>query len=103
MPHHHNPRDSEDYEWGLEGAQLVPLLGRSWALDQNSANLVGAEGVLAPVVTALLSILFIDSVVSTGEVTGLVIITAGALVATLAGSRRGTASPESTVAAEGPA
>lgn len=22
---HHNPRDSADYEWGLEGAQLVPL------------------------------------------------------------------------------
>jgi len=25
VPHHHNTRGAHDYEWGLEGAQLVPL------------------------------------------------------------------------------
>ncbi len=78
------------------GAQLVPMLGRSWALDQISPNLVGAEGVLAPVVTGVLSILFIDTVVARGELAGLIIIAVGALVATLAGSRsRGAQVPGS--------
>jgi hypothetical protein len=30
---HHNPRGTEDYEWGLEGAQLVPLPNGSVLLN----------------------------------------------------------------------
>lgn len=75
------------------GAQMVPLLARSWALDRISANIVGAEGVLQTVVAAVLSILFIDAVVHGSEVVGLVIITVGALLATFAGSRGGHDAP----------
>jgi drug/metabolite transporter (DMT)-like permease len=86
------PQEIGELALAALGAQLVPLLGRSWALSQISANMVGAEGVLAPVATAVLSFLFIDAVVTGSQVLGLVVITAGALIATLAGSRnRGAA------------
>lgn len=79
---------------GALGAQLVPILGRSWALGQIDANVVGAEGVLAPVTTAVLSFWLIDAVTTASEVTGLVVIAVGALIATLAGSpRRARATP----------
>ena len=72
------------------GAQLVPTLGRSWALSRISADVVGAEGVLAPVTTTLLSFWFLDAITTGGDITGLVLITAGAVVAALLGSRRPT-------------
>lgn len=82
------------------GAQLVPTLGRSWALSHISADVVGAEGVLAPVTTTLLSFWFLDAVTDGGEVAGLVLIAGGAVIAALAGSR----SPrEPTVAPAAPA
>jgi drug/metabolite transporter (DMT)-like permease len=69
------------------GAQLVPTLGRSWALSGTSADIVGAEGVLAPVTTTLLSFWFLDAVTTGGDIIGLVVIGAGAVVAALLGSR----------------
>lgn len=77
------------------GAQLVPTLGRAWALAQISPDVVGAEGVLAPVATTLLSFVFVDAITTGGEVLGLVLIATGAVVAALAGSRRapGDATP----------
>lgn len=81
------------------GAQLVPTLGRSWALSNISADVVGAEGVLAPVTTTLLSFWFLDATTDGGEVAGLVLIAGGAVIAALAGSRsRG----DTTAAAPGP-
>lgn len=69
------------------GAQLVPTLGRSWALSNISADVVGAEGVLAPVTTTVLSFWFLDATTDGGEVAGLVLIAGGAVIAALAGSR----------------
>lgn len=69
------------------GAQLVPTLGRSWALSNISADVVGAEGVLAPVTTTVLSFWFLDAVTDGGEVAGLMLIAGGAVIAALAGSR----------------
>ena len=69
------------------GAQLVPTLGRSWALSRISADVVGAEGVLAPVTTTLLSFWLLDSVTTGGDIIGLVVIAVGAIVAALLGSR----------------
>ena len=74
------------------GAQLAPTLGRSWALSQISADVVGAEGVLAPVTTTVLSFWFLDAATTGGDVAGLVLIATGAVVAALMGSR-GTAPP----------
>lgn len=79
------------------GAQLVPTLGRSWALSQISADVVGAEGVLAPVTAALLSFWFIDAATSGGDIAGLVLIASGALVAAILGSRGQQRRPESPV------
>jgi len=70
------------------GAQLVPTLGRSWALSRISADVVGAEDVLAPVTTTLLSFWFLDAVTTGGDIVGLLLIAAGAVVAALLGSRR---------------
>jgi drug/metabolite transporter (DMT)-like permease len=92
-----SPQQIGELALGALGAQLVPILGRSWALSRISANVVGAEGVLAPVATALLSFALLDAVTTGGEVTGLILITLGALIATFAGSRRGSAAH-----AEGP-
>lgn len=72
---------------GALGAQLVPLLGRSWALGQIGPGPVGAEGVLAPVTTAVLAMWFIDSATSGSAVAGLIVIASGALLSTLATSR----------------
>jgi drug/metabolite transporter (DMT)-like permease len=72
---------------GALGAQLVPILGRSWALSQIRADVVGAEGVLAPVTTTVLSFWFLDAGTTPGDVIGLVLIATGALVAALVGSR----------------
>lgn len=72
---------------GALGAQLVPQLGRSWALAQIGPSPVGAIGVLAPVVTIVLSMWLLSSPVDVGEVGGLILIVAGALAATLAGTR----------------
>ena len=79
------------------GAQLIPTLGRSWALSQISADFVGAEGVLAPVTTTLLSFWFLDAVTTGGDIAGLVLITAGAVVAALLGSRRTASHREAAV------
>lgn len=84
------------------GAQLVPTLGRSWALSHISADVVGAEGVLAPVTTTLLSFWFLDAVTDGGEIAGLVLIASGAVIAALAGSR-GRADPAATAPAATPA
>ncbi|MFM9017999.1 MAG: EamA family transporter [Actinomycetota bacterium] len=75
------------------GAQLVPTLGRSWALSHISADVVGAEGVLAPVTTTLLSFWLLDAVTTGGDVIGLALITTGAVVAALIGSRRPAPEP----------
>ncbi len=75
------------------GAQLVPTLGRSWALSRINADVVGAEGVLAPVTTTLLSFWLLDAVTTGGDILGLVLITGGVLVAALLGSRRPAAVP----------
>ena len=69
------------------GAQLVPTLGRSWALSCISPDIVGAEGVLAPVTTTLLSFWFLDAVTTGADITGLILIAAGAVIAALLGSR----------------
>ncbi len=84
-----SPQQIGELALGALGAQLVPILGRSWALDQIGADVVGAEGVLAPVTTAVLSFWFLDAVTTGGEVVGLVFIASGALIATVAGSRPG--------------
>lgn len=72
---------------GALGAQLVPQLGRSWALAQIGPSPVGAIGVLAPVVTILLSMWLLANPIDMGEIGGLILIVAGALTATLAGTR----------------
>lgn len=72
---------------GALGAQLVPLLARSWALAQIGPGPVGAEGVLATVTTAVLSMWFIGSVTSGNAVVGLILIATGALLSTLVSSR----------------
>lgn len=72
---------------GALGAQLVPQLGRSWAMAQIGPSPVGAIGVLAPVVTIVLSMWLLANPVDVGEIGGLILIVAGALVATLAGTR----------------
>lgn len=72
---------------GALGAQLVPLLARSWALAQIGPGPVGAEAVLATVTTAVLSMWFIDSVTPGNAVVGLILIATGALLSTLASSR----------------
>lgn len=69
------------------GAQLVPTLGRSWALARISPDVVGAEGVLAPVTTTLLSFWFLDAVTTGGDIAGLVLITIGAVVAAVSRPR----------------
>jgi drug/metabolite transporter (DMT)-like permease len=84
-----SPQQIGELALGALGAQLVPILGRSWALAQIDADVVGAEGVLAPVTTAVLSFWFLDAVTTGGEVMGLVLIASGALIATVAGSRPG--------------
>ncbi len=75
------------------GAQLVPTLGRSWALSHISADVVGAEGVLAPVTTTVLSFWFLDEATTGGDVAGLMLIATGAVVAALIGSRRAAPPP----------
>jgi len=75
------------------GAHLVPTLGRSWALSHISADVVGAEGVLAPVTTTVLSFWFLDAATTGGDVVGLVLIATGAVVAALMGSRRAAPPP----------
>jgi drug/metabolite transporter (DMT)-like permease len=69
------------------GAQLVPILGRTWALQHMGTDLVGAEGVLAPATTALLSFWLISPASSASQWVGLVIIGAGAVLAALAAGR----------------
>ena len=72
---------------GALGAQLVPQLARSWALAQIGPSPVGAIGVLAPVVTIVLSIIVMSDPADSGEVIGLVLIVGGAVTAALAGTR----------------
>lgn len=72
---------------GALGAQLVPQLGRSWALAQIGPSPVGAIGVLAPVVTIALSMWLLSGAIDTGAIGGLIMIVAGAIIATLAGTR----------------
>ena len=69
------------------GAQLVPILGRTWALQHMGADLVGAEGVLAPATTAMLSFWLISPADTTSQWVGLVVIAGGAVLAALAGGR----------------
>lgn len=70
------------------GAQLIPMLGRTWALEYMGADLVGAEGVLAPATTALLSFWFISPPSAASQVVGLVVIAVGGVLAALAGTSR---------------
>ncbi len=72
---------------GALGAQLVPQLGRTWALAQIGPSPVGAIGVLAPVVTIMLSMWLLTNPVDIGEIGGLILIVTGALIAALAGTR----------------
>lgn len=44
VAHHHNRRDSEDYEWGIEGAQLVELPDGKVLLNATSFLPNGARG-----------------------------------------------------------
>jgi len=69
------------------GAQLVPILGRTWALEHMRPDLVGAEGVLGPASTGLLSFWLLTSPTAATQWIGLLVIAAGAVLAALAGGR----------------
>lgn len=69
------------------GAQLVPVLGRSWALEHLGADIVGAEGVLAPAIAGLLSYWLIAPASSASQWVGLLVIAMGGSLAALAGRR----------------
>ncbi len=69
------------------GAQLVPILGRTWALEHMGADLVGAEGVLGPASTGLLAFWLLTPPDAATQWIGLLVIAAGAVLAALAGGR----------------
>ncbi|MGI9187571.1 MAG: MASE1 domain-containing protein [Gaiellales bacterium] len=71
---------------GAVGAWTVPLLTRAWALPRIGAAQVGAIGVLGPAVTALVSFK-VFGVGNLLQVVALLVIGAGAIVATLGRAR----------------
>lgn len=72
---------------GALGANLVPQLGRTWAMAQIGPSPVGAIGVLAPTVTILLSMWLLSNPIDTGAIGGLALIISGAVIAALGGTR----------------
>ncbi len=80
------------------GAQLVPTLGRVWALSGISADVVGAEGVLAPVTTALLSFWLLEAATTGGDIAGLVLVASSAVAAAVLGARQPSRAGSSTAA-----
>ncbi len=77
---------------GAIGAGAVPSLMRAWSLPRIGSSVVGALGVLGPVITILLSMALLDAKGGTGQLLGVALIASGGLIAALApavAARRG--------------
>lgn len=70
--------------FGAVGSGAIPTLVRAWSLPEIGPPVVGALGVLAPVMTVLLSMVLLDAGRSPLAMLGVLAIAAGAAVAALA-------------------
>jgi drug/metabolite transporter (DMT)-like permease len=70
--------------FGAVGSGAIPTLVRAWSLPEIGPPVVGALGVLAPVMTVLLSMVLLDAGRSPLAMLGVLAIAAGAAIAALA-------------------
>ena len=79
-----SPQELAIIAFGAVGSGAVPTLVRAWSLPEIGPPVVGALGVLAPVMTVLLSMALLGTGRSPLAVVGVFVIAVGAVVAALA-------------------
>lgn len=77
------PRELAIIVFGAIGSGAIPTLVRAWSLPEIGPPIVGALGVLSPVMTVLLAMVLLDSGRSPLATIGVIVIAAGAAVAAL--------------------